>query len=479
MKLNLSHIIIVAVSIGMLRCSNSAEFNSDSKIKNAAQNAEASQSTPDQTKSKNPIELQVKANNQTYTYHSKDTTNSDKPREEELTIGETQDVVISWNTQGRTDCTLYSQDSSKVIANADELTFKPLAQDFVQIICGEDSIFVSLNSSVSSLPGVKTELQTDDDEQELMVPQISADFATKPEVSEEVKSEVVEEVKSQLMVENFTPELSKVKATAVDYIIALDVSGSMKGEMQLLQNSLPNFLQNLAKDDLGGSLKITALARGLSEKPTIGGAPMDPNGILYISNTEVSSHDALAIINSYIQRNPCTPEKEADKDFKGCIREKSFKELLVITDDNSQWSKDTFFKQIASNPAFDISKLSLSGIIGLPTSKKGGGCEIAQVGSIYQQIHDSLDKKGLILDLCDTDWNKLLKQVAEAFYENHVSRIFTLQEKPDITQGVTVMLNDQPLNYADYLINNKELELKGTVKLKASDMIKVSYYPTY
>ena len=260
--------------------------------------------------------------------------------------------------------------------------------------------------------------------------------------------------------QRFSAASSSVKLP-VDIVFAMDTSGSMDDEKNLLQTHMATFVAEFQKQASGLDFQIFFIGVDFTFPNTGTGLNLVP--------LEVSSHDALAVFMDF---------------FRGggggkVVRSESIKQLVVVTDDEAEDSAATFKNFVNATPTLR-GKTRFNGIIGLPTSKPNAQCTVESVGQQYISLASDPDLKGLIQDLCVQDWGSLLKSLANNIItQSKTNAAFRLDRAADISKPIIVEVNGSKIrpDVAAYNEQQQSIIFLPGKEPNAGAQVTVTYYP--
>ncbi len=214
----------------------------------------------------------------------------------------------------------------------------------------------------------------------------------------------------------------------VDFIMAVDNSGSMRDTVAQVEDNLGSFGSRLASSGIDYRFVMVS-QRGTDrsepdvciQPPMAGPGCSNSARFRHLSQT-VGSHSAYNdILNCY---DGCGSNNRAYNDF---LRPNSLKQIIVVTDDESQLPWPNFRDQLTGF----IGEFILNGVVGT----RQGGC-VADVGNRY--IEGATETGGELLHICDNDWG----QVIDVLFESTISRLdstFVLTRQP-IAESIQVFV---------------------------------------
>ncbi|HET9240264.1 MAG TPA: hypothetical protein VFO10_23580 [Oligoflexus sp.] len=252
----------------------------------------------------------------------------------------------------------------------------------------------------------------------------------------------------------------------VDIVFAVDTSPTMDGEIEATKMNLGRLIAALNAGKLDH--RIHLLMDSVFPLP----AGADPRKIAFVAQ-RVYSNDAISRLNalfdglfvaSYVndQNMPLAAPIPFRADAKP--------EIVVITDDNGQGmgnlATDFNTKSLLKNYSFNS-------IVGLPNSTVNDNCRLASVGTEYMAL--SQKTGGSVLDLCSTDWSKLITRLSDDIVKRSVS--FVLSQTARSVQDIKPTLDGKLLapNEFSYDAASKTLTLTAVNLIKDGSNLTVSY----
>jgi len=220
----------------------------------------------------------------------------------------------------------------------------------------------------------------------------------------------------------------------VDFIMAIDNSGSMRDTVNQVEANLGTFSTRLV--DAGIDYRFTLISDDASapNSRTTKMCVPQPMGGPNCSDTErfqhldqrVGSHSAL---NDFLQcADGCGDNRSGD--FSQRLRAGSLLQYIVVTDDEARLSWQSFKESHRLEGHQDF---ILHSIVGLSR----GGC-VADVGDQY--IAGSRETGGAILDICDAQWGSLLDVILDTTI-TRIQGAFGLSDTP-IEGSLEVFIED-------------------------------------
>jgi hypothetical protein len=238
----------------------------------------------------------------------------------------------------------------------------------------------------------------------------------------------------------------------IDIIFAVDSSGSMTGDDQELENfsqEFANFMQLFAQRAGESNLDYRVYVVGEFGSGT-DKIDIPSQAKLTKIQDPINSHNAFSKIFNH------SGQYGADTN----------KELVVVTDDFSDWSKSQYDAAVAANSKF-TDKTILSGMIGFDS-----GCE-SNAGPVYESI--ILEAGGFVEDICQVDWNTVLLDLGEAIFTQNAQTEFQLIETPISDAVFQIEVDSLPVSTADYTYD----EMTNTIVFDTAPDIGANVQVTY
>jgi hypothetical protein len=263
----------------------------------------------------------------------------------------------------------------------------------------------------------------------------------------------VEETKTS--VEYFT---GSTQATAkVDMVIAMDTSASMKDEKEGLERNIEIFFEELEKR--GIDLHITAMGSDEGSDNNSGFAfPSSlPKNKFQVVDRPINSDNAIKVLTEFYR----------DGDFPLPFRKDASHEVVIISDDNGNmdggYAKD--FKPLTGY------KTTVNAIVGLEEIDNEH-CKIDSVGEEHMTL--ARQTGGLILDLCNKDWNDLIKKLA-ASIGDRAGAEYTIKGNIDTTRPLKVTIDSRVVSQSDYTFNTSSKKIVFRIPVEEGARIAVEY----
>jgi hypothetical protein len=224
----------------------------------------------------------------------------------------------------------------------------------------------------------------------------------------------------------------------VDFIMAIDNSGSMRDTVNQVEGNLGALATRMVDSGIDYRF-ILVSERGTGSSPDVcvpqpmAGPNCSNNDRFIHLNREVGSHSAFSdLLACY---NNCAGNRE----YRSFLREGSLKQMIVVTDDESNMGWPQFRDATEAN----LGPFLLNGVVGL----RNGGC-VADVGNQY--ISGANETGGELLHICDNDWGVVIDVLFEATI-TRLTASFVLSQTP-VPETIRVFIT-QP--------NQPELEQVG------------------
>ncbi len=260
----------------------------------------------------------------------------------------------------------------------------------------------------------------------------------------------------------------------VDVIIATDTSGSMGTEKRKLEQNMEMFLKKFSETP-GVDHQVFAIGAA-GEIPGFGRTgydfnfpELDPNRFEHIEQ-HVDSNTALRRIRDFINGRYDTNLK---------LRENTVKEILVVTDDDSNLSANDFKNFLASKEA-EYGQFHVNGFVWVPGETDNGydWCTRADDGEVYVELGKDPKFGGLIEHLCTEDWAKLLDKLAGKIINQNAKVSFELTKKVDQDKQITVEVNGEKISEEkwDYDQEGNAIVFNDDSAPESGDNLLVTYF---
>ncbi|NRA45440.1 MAG: hypothetical protein HRU09_10850 [Oligoflexales bacterium] len=239
-----------------------------------------------------------------------------------------------------------------------------------------------------------------------------------------------------------------------DVIFAVDTSGSMKEETEKLEETLPAFIEVLSNTFPDQSFQMFMLAGEKDIDVTL----TNPDQRYHIKGDyAVDSTNALEIIYDFVNdpSNQCAAGQITDE---GCIRANSRKEIVVVSDDGSDYTA-TEFKGLIDNHDFFAGLTSVNGFVGTSVNNDNQWCSIEEVGDTYLELASALPSVGLVQHLCDENYTNLLANLSDSIIKKSFKSSFELKSSVNQDEPITVELDGTLLDDSEYSVSGNVLTL--------------------
>ena len=254
-----------------------------------------------------------------------------------------------------------------------------------------------------------------------------------------------------------------------DVIFAVDTSGSMSEEMEKLEETLPLFIEMMSKEFPGDSFQMFMLSEDELDLGDDGAK--DPR--YHPRDLAVDSSNALEVVYNFVE----TPANQCVNDQitpEGCIRQNSNKELVIISDDQSDYSMAEFL-QLVSSSVFLKDKTGVNGFVGLKEDDDDD-CGIASIGETYIELAANQDTLGLVQHLCDENYDGLLANLKESIVKKYVQFEFVLDFDADPAHPITIKIDGgDALTPEQYTVEGMKLTLLEGIS--ADQSLEIIYSP--
>jgi hypothetical protein len=234
--------------------------------------------------------------------------------------------------------------------------------------------------------------------------------------------------------DEFTAEPAALPA---DIIWVIDNSGSMTLEIQIVEDKLNEFVDRIGS--WGIDYRIVMISRkGNGDNSVCVGAPLSDGNCgsaerFLAVDLDVDSEEGLErLIDGY-------------NDYKGFLRDNSYKSFVAVTDDESDRSTDWFLDRITSYPEFASTPFMPMGFVFHSIVSYGDngdkGCDTgAKQGDRYLALTNMTG--GVKAPVCEDDWEPIFAALENAVVSG--SQIPCVFDVPEAPGGKT--LNPDELN---------------------------------
>jgi hypothetical protein len=217
---------------------------------------------------------------------------------------------------------------------------------------------------------------------------------------------------------------SRAAARAVDIVFALDSSGSMSDEKMSLEANMSEFIAKFAAVATDVDYQIYMIGENFR-------FPEESDKVIRVDR-EIDSHDVLKELLRFFDGKLRNPKP---------LRVDAFKEIVVITDDDAWGVLSHDFKAYVARKAALRGKTSFNGFVGLSKGKKSETCVIDHAGAEYMKLAADPQLGGLMQDLCEQDWSRLLRQLADKIIKPTGRAEFELDQPADASKDIVVSVD--------------------------------------
>ncbi len=264
---------------------------------------------------------------------------------------------------------------------------------------------------------------------------------------------------------------SEKSAKRPDIVFLVDTSGSMQEEKEELEKKLASFLLKFSQIGIE-DYKIYMVGSNFSFPTDIGSSDN-----FEILNVTISSNNSLSKFIDIID-GEITVRNRAERTWETVtieFREDASKDLIVVTDDNSSLQASDFREAMKER---QLSDLYVNGLVGLKQGRNSDTCDIAEVGSVYQELAvNQVQTKGLIQDLCASQYDDLLTKLANTIINKIRNTRFTLthtlSQQATIKVTIDGIVVDPKLYKIDYEQNM--IEFNGSAAPAAGQTVIFEY----
>lgn len=258
----------------------------------------------------------------------------------------------------------------------------------------------------------------------------------------------------------------KKKSEKTDLFFLVDTSGSMQEEIGFLQKAMQDFffeLVNLGIEDY----QVFMVGRS-NTYPFDFPDEVKNNPHFARINTFINSGQPFAVLNKVLNDPNDTTLK---------IRPDSKKHVIIVTDDNDHMIPDDFIKTMTSSSNGTPENLILHGIVGLQLGRNSDTCTIDHIGNAYIDASKMLPNKGLIQDICKSDWSDLLTNLANYIVSKVTTQTFKLSRPLEKGDEIKVAINGSRVPPDNYSVdfNRNELTFKDGLAPQDGASIEVTY----
>ncbi len=283
-----------------------------------------------------------------------------------------------------------------------------------------------------------------------------------PEETDEFESEDQSGMDNGVDEFGLTFETFKAKPSEpyqVDVIFLVDTSTSMFPYANKIKQGIPKFAAALEKF-VQFEHQVFVVGTGFDD---IDGTRIDkiPN---YVGSTNALS-EAQKVI-----------KKEAIGQ-KFSSRTNAVKELVVITNDDSDVPSSNFISWIKQN-GDSAKNVRVSGIVGTVPSLIFP-CLVEKPGNNYKALAAAAETKGVIGDLCQSDWTGIFNDLALQIGERKVppSSKYALERTPSDITSMEVYVNDRKLENKEWIYLSDSNAVTVFLNSSVEDQVKVKFKP--
>jgi hypothetical protein len=262
--------------------------------------------------------------------------------------------------------------------------------------------------------------------------------------------------------QKFTGE-GETEKVPLDIVFAMDTSGSMNNEKASLQSAMTTFVAAFETKAKKTDYQLYMIGQNFQ-------FPAGTDGKITKIEKKIDSNNALVVLKMFFSGELQNPKP---------LREDSRKQIVVVTDDTATKVKAPEFKAFLEATPMLKDKTSFNGIVGLPTTKQGGGCSITKPGLEYVTLGADPVYGGLIQDICDTDWEKLLDELAAKIIKQNFRGEFELARPANGDKPFEVKVDGDAIDESDYSFDQEKnaIIFEDTAKPGDGAKIEVIYWP--
>lgn len=279
----------------------------------------------------------------------------------------------------------------------------------------------------------------------------------------------------QMISEDFSLNANITQSGIVDVVFVVDTSGSMYEEKELLEQNMQSFLTQFQTSANQLDYRVFLIGKDFSF-PT----QLDASRFFLIDR-QVESQDGLFVLYDFLTRGSESGQR---------IRPNATVEAIVISDDNAiesidgisapGWqfmNADEFVAALSQNKPFK--ELHVNGLVGKTEGRVNDWCTIEETGSEYEKLAAMPEYRGLMEDLCTTDWNPLLAKLADNIIERVDPQSFSLKSRPDLSRTMSIQVDGQTISNSDIRIEEDGtiVILDEQLKRRQGGKMTISYYP--
>lgn len=250
--------------------------------------------------------------------------------------------------------------------------------------------------------------------------------------------------------------------SAVDIVFAMDTSSSMSDEKATLERNMANFVKNFEEQSKTIDYRIYMIGAGFN-------FPGSGEKITKV-NHPIDSVNALSILTNFFLGKIPNPVP---------LRPMSSKQLIVISDDDAKFVTAPQFKKLIANTNILKDKTSFSAIVGVKAGGGRGGCSVANVGTAYIELAGDPQVGGLLMNICEQDWDKLLKSLATKIIKEVAKTEFRLEMPASLKDEILVFVDGKPVEAKNFTYDaaSQMIKFVAGFMVAIGAEIKVSYVP--
>ncbi len=206
-------------------------------------------------------------------------------------------------------------------------------------------------------------------------------------------------------------ETSNIERIPADIVIAVDNSGSMKAEAQMVQDSMNDFSLQITASGIDAHV-ILISGDSTYDKGICVDFPLGSGSCPEDSNPATNYLHSPHYISSTLPLNRiCSTYDHYANHWKEMIRKEAILHFIVVSDDNSGWTITEFTECLAGldPPILDF---TFHAIVSSEENIAGGPCEglSAHEGTVYKGLAAATG--GVLGDLCQQEFQPVFDKVA-------------------------------------------------------------------
>ena len=229
--------------------------------------------------------------------------------------------------------------------------------------------------------------------------------------------------------ESFT---EKVRTTQgkVDLVWVIDNSGSMADEAEIVRTNLRAFLTFIESK---ADVQFLLFSRQ-GDTGTLVSLPSSKDSKYSQINRNIGSYNGLTILSEYLTNGA----------LDSFFREDALKYFVMVSDDNSSLSSDSFMSVLKAK--FLDENMKFSGFVGMGEAESP--CQAAS-GTEYQKLKDLTS--GHLFNICNPDWSESFSELAD-----HV--IFSANNKLNLGFQDVIGIDQVYVNNIEISLEHVELQ---------------------